>query len=119
MRLEMLKSKIHRARITHTDLDYEGSLTIDEDLMKEASILPFEKVHVVNVNNGARLETYAIPGAAGSGIIQLNGAAARSGQPGDLIIILTYAYWEADEVRNHSPKVVKVDEKNRLMSRVR
>jgi len=110
----MMKSKIHRATITQADLHYEGSLTIDGDLMRAADILPYEMVHVYNVSNGERFETYAIGGEAGSGIICLNGAAARRGQPGDLIIITTYATYDAGELSRHQPKVVLVDAANRL-----
>ena len=110
----MMKSKIHRATITQANLDYEGSLTIDADLMQAADILPYEMVHVYNVSNGERFETYAIEGAAASGVICLNGAAARKGAPGDLIIITTYATYEAAELAQHQPKVVLVDRHNRL-----
>ncbi len=115
MRIELLKSKIHRATITATDLHYEGSLTLDLELMRAAQILPYEKVQVVNVNNGSRLETYVIEGPAGSGVVQLNGAAARWGAPGDLVIILTYASLEPTEALRHHPYVVHVDERNRII----
>lgn len=115
MRIELLKSKIHRARVTATDLHYEGSLTLDADLMAAADILPYEKVQVVNVNNGSRLETYVIPGPRGSGAVQLNGAAARWGAPGDLVIILTYADFDLTEATKHRPHVVHVDECNRVL----
>jgi aspartate 1-decarboxylase len=110
----MMKSKIHRATVTQADLNYEGSLTIAEELMQAADILPYEMVHVYNISNGERFETYAIAGAAGSGVICLNGAAARRGAPGDLIIITTYATYEAAELAEHHPKVVLVDRRNRL-----
>jgi len=110
----MMKSKIHRATVTQADLNYEGSLTIAQELMQAADILPYEMVHVYNISNGERFETYAIAGAAGSGVICLNGAAARKGAPGDLIIITTYATYEAAELAEHHPKVVLVDKRNRL-----
>jgi aspartate 1-decarboxylase len=110
----MMKSKIHRATVTQADLNYEGSLTIAQELMQAADILPYEMVHVYNISNGERFETYAIEGEAGSGVICLNGAAARKGAPGDLIIITTYATYEAAELMEHHPKVVLVDKRNRL-----
>jgi aspartate 1-decarboxylase len=109
----MLKSKIHRATITEANLTYEGSLTIDGLLMEMANILPYEMVYVYNINNGERFETYAIEGEAGSGVICLNGAAARKGMPGDLIIITTFAALSAAELEKHQPQVVYVDSKNR------
>lgn len=115
MHVELLKSKIHRATITGTDLHYEGSLTLDSLLMEAAGILPFEKVDVVNINNGSRLQTYVIVGPAGSGVVQLNGAAARWGAPGDLVIILAYASFEPAEAQTHRPCVVHVDEQNRIV----
>jgi len=110
----MMKSKIHRATITQANLDYEGSLTIAADLMQAADILPYEMVHVYNIANGERFETYAIEGEADSGVICLNGAAARKGAVGDLIIITTYATYDAAELKEHLPKVVLVDGHNRL-----
>lgn len=109
----MLKSKIHRATVTDSNLDYEGSLTIDELLMEAADIIPFEQIKVYNIHNGARFDTYAIPGPAGGGDICLNGAAARLGARGDLIIIATYAEYEASELKDHSPRVVLVDAHNK------
>ncbi|MEJ5301734.1 MAG: aspartate 1-decarboxylase [Thermodesulforhabdaceae bacterium] len=109
----MLKSKIHRARVTDANLEYEGSLTIDETLMKAADILPFEQIKVYNVSNGARFDTYAIPGEPGKGDICLNGAAARMGAKGDLIIIVTYAQYSDSEMANYKPKVVLVGEGNK------
>jgi aspartate 1-decarboxylase len=109
----MVKSKIHRATITEANLAYEGSLTIDADLMAGADILPFEMVHIYNVSNGERFQTYAIEGKAGSGVICLNGAAARRGAPGDLIIITTYCNYPAEELKDHTPKIVLVDSHNR------
>ncbi len=111
----MLKSKIHRATLTGTDLDYEGSITVDLDLLEAADILPNEQVHVLNLNNGSRIVTYAIEGARGSGIMLLNGPAARSGLPGDILVVLTYANVEESELAAYKPCVVKVDSKNRLV----
>lgn len=110
----MMKSKIHRATVTQADLNYEGSLTISSELMKAADILPYEMVHVYNISNGERFETYALEGEADSGIICLNGAAARKGAVGDLIIITTYATYDALELKKHQPKVVMVDRHNHL-----
>jgi aspartate 1-decarboxylase len=109
----MLKSKIHRATITEANLAYEGSLTIDLNLMRDADILPYEMVHIYNVSNGERFQTYAIEGEAGSGVMCLNGAAARKGMPGDLIIITTFAGLAAAELEDHQPQIVYVDSKNR------
>ncbi len=109
----MLKSKIHRATVTDADLNYEGSLTIDEELMKAADILTYEQIKVFNINNGARFDTYAIPGPAGKGDFCLNGAAARMGAKGDLIIIVTYGHYEEDEIANHEPKVVFLGKDNK------
>ncbi len=111
----MFKSKIHRAVVTNADLNYVGSITIDEELMKEAEILPYEKVQVVNNNNGQRLETYAIKGKRNSGEICLNGAAARLVQPGDTIIIITYAHYNEKELEEYEPKVVLVNNKNKVV----
>lgn len=108
----MLKSKIHRARVTRLNVDYEGSITIDRQLMEAADILPYEQVQVLNINNGARFATYAIEGEAGSGEIGLNGAAARLAAKGDLVIILTYCHMDDEEARHVTPKVVCVDHKN-------
>jgi aspartate 1-decarboxylase len=109
----MLKSKIHRATVTQADLHYVGSLTVDEDLMRAADLLPGEQVHVVDINNGARLETYVIQGPAGSGVIGINGAAARLVHPGDLVIIISYASLDDAEARTFAPRVVHVDAVNR------
>lgn len=109
----MCKSKIHRATITDANLNYEGSITIDETLMELADILPFEKVQVVNVNNGSRLETYVIPGPAGEGDICLNGAAARLGAQGDIVIIISYMLLPDEQARDYQPKIVHVDANNR------
>lgn len=115
MHLSMLKSKIHRAVITQAELNYVGSVTIDEDLMEAAGIYEYEHVHIVNVNSGSRIETYAIAGERGSGVICLNGAAARSGQKGDTVIIMSYADMTPDEAAKHHPRVVFVDEKNEIV----
>lgn len=115
MQLELLKSKIHRATVTDANLNYEGSITIARDLMDAAGILPFEKVGVLDVNNGSRLETYVIEGPAKSGMICLNGAAARLVQPGDLVIIVAYASMTPEEAKNWQPTVVHVNEKNEIV----
>ncbi|MDP2577392.1 MAG: aspartate 1-decarboxylase [Gemmatimonadota bacterium] len=114
MRRELFKSKIHRATVTDANLNYEGSVTIDEDLMTAADLLPHERVQVVNVNNGARFETYVLPGEAGTGVVCLNGAAARLGEIGDRVIIISYAHFEEAEAAAHQPRVVTVDERNRI-----
>jgi aspartate 1-decarboxylase len=114
MKLNMFKSKIHRATVTHADLEYEGSVTIDVDLLEAAQILPFEAVHVWNVTRGTRLITYALEGPRGSGAICVNGAAAHLNSPGDLVIIATFAEMTAEEARQHKPRVVRVDEQNRV-----
>lgn len=111
----MLKSKIHRAKVTDANLHYEGSITIDPVLMEAADILPFEQVHVVDIDNGARFETYTIEGERGSGVICLNGAAARLVQKGDLVIIISYTTIAEDEASNVQPKIVKVDAENRIV----
>jgi aspartate 1-decarboxylase len=111
----MLKSKIHRARITQVDLDYEGSIAIDRSLMEASDILPFERVEVLNVNNGARFSTYVIEGEAHSGIIGVNGAAARLVARGDVVIILSYCQVPDDEAVNMSPSIVRVDSRNRIV----
>ncbi|HEX6631219.1 MAG TPA: aspartate 1-decarboxylase [Gemmatimonadaceae bacterium] len=114
MRRTMCKSKIHRAVLTGADLHYEGSITVDRDLMDAADLREFEKVQVVNVNNGARLETYVIEGERGTGTLQLNGAAARLGMPGDHVIIISYADYDEAELEDFSPRVVLIDEGNRI-----
>lgn len=111
----MLKSKIHRATVTRADLHYVGSITIDSDLIEAADLLPGELVHVVNITNGARLETYVIEGIAGSGEIGINGAAARLVQPGDLVIIIGYGIVSDDEAAGLKPRVVHVDTGNRII----
>ncbi len=110
-----MKSKIHRATITAADLHYEGSLTLDRDLMRAANLVEYEAIQVVNVNNGARFTTYVIPGPAGSGVIQLNGAAARLGMVGDLVILIAWADVDETDVASFRPAVVHVDEKNRVV----
>ncbi|NLI83576.1 MAG: aspartate 1-decarboxylase [Deltaproteobacteria bacterium] len=109
----LLKSKIHRARVTAADLDYEGSCTIDEELLQAADIVPYEQIKIYNVNNGARFDTYAMAGPRGSGVICLNGAAARMGARGDLVIITSYAHYDGSEVAGHQPRIVLVDASNR------
>ncbi|WP_172196260.1 aspartate 1-decarboxylase [Saccharibacillus qingshengii] len=111
----MMKSKIHRATVTEANLNYVGSITIDEDLMDAADLLENEKVQIVDNNNGERLETYVIPGVRGSGVICLNGAAARRVQPGDTVIIISYASMSNEEALLHQPTVVFVDEGNRAV----
>ena len=108
----MLKSKIHRARVTHSNIEYEGSISIDKTLMEAADILPFEQVHVLNITNGARFETYAIEAEAGSGEIGIQGADAHLASAGDRVIILTYCQVEEAEVHEHHPTRVYVDENN-------
>lgn len=117
MRVELLKSKVHRARITGKNVDYEGSLALDAELMEAARISPYEKVQVVNVHNGSRLETYVIPGRAKSGEVVLNGAAARWGEVGDSVILLAYAQVEETELKTFCPEIVLVDGRNRVVSR--
>lgn len=119
MTISVLKSKIHRAVITQAELNYIGSITIDEDLMDSANIREYEHVHIVNINSGSRIETYVIAGARGSGMICLNGAAARAGQRGDFIIIMSYADMTPEEAENNPPCVVFVDENNRITRKSR
>lgn len=114
MRLNMLKGKIHRATVKQAALDYVGSITIDVDLLEASGIIEYEKVQIVDVNNGARFETYAIAGERGSGMICLNGAAARCVQPNDKIIIMCYCDMDEEEAKAHKPKVVFVDDKNKI-----
>lgn len=116
MIVEMLKSKIHRATVTQAELNYVGSITIDESLMDAAGIYEYEKVQIADVENGARFETYVIAGEAGSGVICLNGAAARMVSTGDKVIIMCYAGMTPEERAEHPPKVVFVDEQNRITS---
>jgi len=110
----MLKSKIHRAHVTEVNIDYEGSIAIDKRLMEEADILPYEQVQVLNINNGARFETYAIEAEPESGVISIRGAAARLAAVGDLVIILSYCQLEEEEAHNVAPKLVYVDQKNAI-----
>lgn len=114
MRLNMLKGKIHRATVKQAALDYVGSITIDVDLLEASGIIEYEKVQIVDVNNGARFETYAIAGKRGSGMICLNGAAARCVQPNDKIIIMCYCDMDEEEAKAHKPKVVFVDDENKI-----
>ena len=116
MRLTAFKSKIHRARVTEADLNYEGSVTVDADLLDAADILVHEQVQVLNVMNGERFDTYAIRGPRGSGMVRLNGPAARLAHVGDLVIILSYAEMEREELLRHTPRVVLVDERNRIVA---
>ena len=113
MRLNVFKSKIHRATVTHADLEYEGSVTVDSDLLDAAEILPYEAVHIWNVTRGSRLVTYALPGPRGSGAICVNGAAAHLNKPGDMVILATFADMTREEARQHRPVVVRVDAQNR------
>ncbi len=115
MKIRMFKSKIHRATVTHADLEYEGSVTIDPDLMQAADILPHEEVHIWNVTRGSRLTTYALEGDPGSGQVCVNGAAAHLNQPGDLVILATFAEMDQDEARGFVPKVVMVNRANEIV----
>ncbi len=114
MYLQMLKGKIHRATVVQAELDYVGSITIDEELLEAAGILEYEKVQIVDINNGQRFETYTIAGQRGSGMICLNGAAARCVQKGDKIIIMCYALMSGEEIKENPPKVVFVDDNNKV-----
>ena len=114
MRRRMFLSKIHRAVVTHADLDYEGSCTIDVDLMEAADILPNQELHIWNITRGTRLVTYALPGPSGSGVICINGAAAHHNQPGDLVILATFGEMDGEEARTFEPKIVMVDQHNRI-----
>lgn len=114
MRVTMLKGKLHRATVTEADLNYVGSITVDRDLLEASGIYEYEKVHIVDINNGNRFETYTIAGEPGSGIICLNGAAARCVQTGDKIIIMAYAELEDKEVADHKPKVVFLEDDNKI-----
>lgn len=115
MQRTMMKSKIHRATVTQANLDYVGSITIDVDLMEAADLLPNEKIQIVDNDNGNRLETYVIEGERGSGVIGLNGAAARMVYPGDTVILISYATMDESEAREHDPTVVFVDDHNRVL----
>jgi aspartate 1-decarboxylase len=114
----LLRSKIHRATVTQADLDYVGSISIDEELMEESGIVEWEKITVLDVTNGSRLETYAIKAPRGSGEICINGAAAHLVNPGDLVILLTYQGVEEGEIENHQPRIVHVDEQNKIIELV-
>ena len=116
MQLQLIKGKIHRARLTHCDLDYEGSLEIDINYLNKAEILPYEKILVVNATNGERLETYAIPGEAGSKVFRLNGAAAHKGSVGDIVTIMAFGILDEQEARNFQPKVIVLDENNEIIA---
>ena len=116
MLVNVFKSKIHRVKVTQAELNYVGSITIDEALLEAAGIMENEKVQIVNNNNGERIETYAIKGKRNSGVICLNGAAARKAQPGDIIIIISYAWMTKEEACSHQPIVVFPDENNRLIA---
>ncbi|MFY0757845.1 MULTISPECIES: aspartate 1-decarboxylase [Metabacillus] len=111
----MMKGKIHRARVTEANLNYVGSITIDEDILEAVDMLPNEKVQIVNNNNGARFETYIIPGPRGSGVVCLNGAAARLVQEDDVVIIISYAMVAEEKVHDHKPKVAIMNEKNQIV----
>jgi aspartate 1-decarboxylase len=115
MIIEVLKSKLHRVKVTQAELNYVGSITIDEDLIDAANIIPNEKVQIVNNNNGARFETYVIKGERGTGTVCLNGATARLAQVGDVVIIMSYAYMEAEEARNYEPILIFPDPDNKLI----
>jgi len=117
MQLELMKSKIHRARLTHCDIDYEGSLEIDPCYLEEVGMFPYEKILVVNATNGNRLETYAIPGDRGSGVFRLNGAAAHCGRIGDIITVMSFIHCTAAEAPGIEPKIIVLDESNRIVSR--
>ena len=110
----MFKSKIHRATVTHADVDYEGSLTVDSNLLKAADILPYEQIHVWNISRGTRFRTYALPGEAGSGVVCVNGAGAHLVHVGDLVIVATFTEMDDAAARSHRPRVVLVDGKNRI-----
>lgn len=110
----LLKSKIHRARVTEAELHYEGSCSIDLDLMKAADLVAHEHVHIWDITNGNRFETYVIPAPKGSGMIKINGAAAHQAKEGDLVIVTSFAHYDAKESKKHKPKVVFVDDKNRI-----
>ena len=118
MLIEVFQSKIHRAVVTEADLNYRGSITIDQDLMDAAGMIPNQKVQVVNINNGERLETYIIAGARGSGVVCLNGPAARKVQVGDLVVIITYAQMTPEEASAYEPVVVHVDENNSIINQI-
>jgi aspartate 1-decarboxylase len=113
---QMLRSKIHRVKVTDACLEYEGSLTVDETLLDAAGILAYEAVVVSNLNNGERFTTYAIPGPRDSGLVSLNGPTARKGAIGDQIIIFCYEFYNEDEIKRHEPRLIRVDDKNRMIT---
>ena len=117
MRRTLFKAKIHRATVTHADLDYEGSVSVDEDLLEAAGIWEYEAVHIWNITRGTRLQTYAIQAERGSGVICINGAAAHLNRPGDLVILATFAEMEESEARSFKPTVVLVDRENKIVSK--
>jgi aspartate 1-decarboxylase len=117
MRRTLFKSKIHRATVTHADLEYEGSVSIDEDLLEAAEILEYEAIHVWNITRGTRLTTYAIKGERGSGIVCINGAAAHLNKPGDMVILATFAEFDESEARTFKPTVVLVDRANKIVEK--
>lgn len=118
MFVEMCKSKLQPVRVTSTELEYEGSITVDRILLDAVGILPYEKVHVLNLNNGLRIETYAIEGACGSGVVCLNGAAARMAEPGDKIIIISYCLMEREKAADWHPKISIVDDNNKIIREI-
>ena len=117
MFVQVLRSKIHRARLTACDVDYEGSLEIDLEYLEQAGILPYEKILVVNATNGQRLETYAIPGERGKGVFCLNGAAAHRGKPGDIVTIMTFGIMTVEEAAGHQPAVIVLNEENKIIAK--
>lgn len=119
MFIEICKSKIQPVIVTATELHYEGSITVDKTLMDAVDIMPYEKVHVLNLNNGSRIETYAIEGEGGSGVICLNGAAARLAEPGDKVIIISYCSMEKEKAIGWRPKIVIVDDKNKIVRKLK
>jgi aspartate 1-decarboxylase len=118
MQRTMFKSKIHRATVTHADLDYEGSVTIDADLLEAADLMAHEQVHIWNITRGTRIETYTLRGEPGSGVICINGAAAHQNRPGDLVIIASFGVYSEAELERYAPKVVLVDNRNRIVDPV-
>ena len=117
MNISICRSKIHRARLTHCDVDYEGSLEINIDYLEEIGMYPYEKILVVNATNGERLETYAIPGPAGTPVFRLNGAAAHRGTPGDIVTIMSFGSCSEEEAKGFKPKVIVLDENNKIEAR--